>query len=125
MRPLPVEPLAEMPIFVLGLAVIRGNPVAVVDTGALLGVTGEAQATRFVLLRLGERRVALAAEEVLGIREISPSVLHDLPPLLRDASAAIVSAIGTLDTELLLVLHAVRILPEAVWDTLELSGAAP
>ena len=37
MRPLPIEPLAAAPHFVLGLATIRGSQVPVVDAGRLIG----------------------------------------------------------------------------------------
>lgn len=119
MRPLPVEPLAGMPSFVRGLSVIRGAPVPVVDAGALLG-TGEAsRPTRFVTLRAGERRVALAVEEVIGIRALPPDSLEALPPLLRDASAEVVSLVGTLDAELLVVLGQGKIVPDAAWKATE------
>jgi hypothetical protein len=41
-----------------------------------------------------------------------------MPPLLREAQADVVEAIGVLDAQLLLVLRASRILPEEVWRTL-------
>src|SRR5258708_4244878 len=59
MRPLPVEPVFGAPEFVLGLAVIRGEPVPVCDAGKLLGVEG-AQPGRFVAVFAGGRRVALS-----------------------------------------------------------------
>ncbi len=118
MRPLPVEPLAGMPSFVRGLSVIRGIPTAVVDAGALLATRENAGATRFVTLRAGGRQVALAFEAVLGVRSLSGASFEDLPPLLRDAGAELVSAIGTLDAELLIVLRSARILSDEAWRTL-------
>jgi purine-binding chemotaxis protein CheW len=37
MRPLPVEPISDVPLFVQGVSIIRGIPTPVVDLGALLG----------------------------------------------------------------------------------------
>jgi len=37
MRPLPIDALGAMPPFVLGVSVIRGAPVVVVDAGLLVG----------------------------------------------------------------------------------------
>jgi purine-binding chemotaxis protein CheW len=118
MRPLPVEPLAGMPSFVRGLSVIRGIPTPVVDAGALLATRENPGATRFVTVRAGERQVALAFEAVLGVRSLSAALLKDLPPLFRGAGAELVSAVGTLDAELLIVLRSARILSEEDWRTL-------
>lgn len=118
MRPLPVEALAGLPSFVLGLAVIRGAPVAVVDAGALLGATERVRPTRFVTVRVGDRCVALAVEGVLGVRALAPSDMKELPALVRESSDEVISAVGTRDAEFLVVLRAARIVPESLWQTL-------
>lgn len=121
MRPLPVEPVADAPHFIRGLAVIRGAPIPVVDAARLLGAP-ETRPARFVTLVTGERQVALAVDDVLGIRPISASSLQELPPLLQEAAADAVAAIGTLDADLLLVLRSARLVPEALWQAMEPSG---
>jgi purine-binding chemotaxis protein CheW len=117
MRPLSVEPLVGAASFVRGVSLIRGAPVPVVDLGALLVPSEVANPTRFVTLRLGLRRLAVALEGVLGVRTL-PDALTSLPPLLADASAESVSAIGRLDQELLVVLEATRLVPDPVWAAL-------
>lgn len=107
MRRLPVEPLPGMPAFVLGIAVIRGEPTPVIDTGVLVGSPGLAM-KRFVTLRVGQRRVALAVDEVLEVRALPIS--RELPPLV--ATADLVTALVTLDRELVVVLDAARVLDE-------------
>lgn len=121
MRPLPVTGVPGVPPFVRGVSVIRGAPVPVVDVGGLLGDPPSAGATRFVVLRLGERRVALAVEEVLGLRELSSQQRSELPPLLKDAGD-VVSRVATLDAELLLVLATARLVPDSVWQAAEARG---
>jgi purine-binding chemotaxis protein CheW len=123
MRPLPIGPLAAAPAFVTGLSIIRGRPTPVVDTGALLGARDEARPRRLVVLRLGERRVALAVEEVLGVRALPRVTLHRLPPLLSEASRDAIAAVGALDDALLLALDTGRLVPEAVWDAVTASAA--
>jgi len=118
MRPLPIEPLAAMIPFVRGLSIIRGAPVVVVDAGALLGSSDQAMPTRFVAVRAGERSVALAVEDVLGVRDLARSEMTELPPLLRDASDELVAAVGTLDAALMVVLRTARLLPESTWQAL-------
>ncbi|MES1182668.1 MAG: chemotaxis protein CheW [Myxococcales bacterium] len=126
MRPLPTEPLANLPDFVSGLALIRGRPTPVLDAHHLLGGELEAPAPRrYVTIGLGERRVALAVDAVLGVRHVEQARLAELPPVLRESGHDSVSALGTLDRELLLLLERSRLLPDSVWQTLEAEAPAP
>jgi purine-binding chemotaxis protein CheW len=123
MRPLPAEPLAQMAGFVSGLALIRGRPTPVVDARKLLGSHSEHPPERYVTLGMGEaaalRVAALAVDAVLGVRDVAAETLGNLPGLLREESSEAVTALGTLDAELLLVLEGARLLPEATWQALE------
>jgi purine-binding chemotaxis protein CheW len=123
MRPLPVERLARMPSFVLGMSVVRGSPVPVIDAAAMLGATDAAPPRRFVSMRIGGRGAILAVGAVLGVRYLARDSLEDLPPLMGDASADVVEAIGTLDSALLLVLRSGRIVPPGVWDAMPAEDA--
>jgi len=80
MRPLPIEPVAGTPGFVRGVSVIRGAPTPVVDLKALLE-NGENSATygRFVTIKLGERRVAIGVDGVVGLTNLDSAQLGDLP----------------------------------------------
>jgi len=114
MRLLPVESVAGLPVFVRGLAVIRGEAIPVVDLSALLdGKPGDA--TRLVTLRTGSGRVALAVESVVGIREFAQDTLQELPGLLRDGGGDLIETVGVMDRQLLLVLRSSRILPAEHW----------
>jgi purine-binding chemotaxis protein CheW len=123
MRPLPVEAVPGMPSFVMGLSVIRGAPVPVVDLATAMGVTERAATSRFVLLRLGDRRVALLVDTILGVRELDTASMGEMPPLFRGASE-IIEAMGTLDARLLVVLRATRILSEGAWQGIEAREAS-
>jgi purine-binding chemotaxis protein CheW len=118
MRPQPVHAVRGAPHFVCGIAVIRGIPVPVVDVASALGQS-TSQSTRFVTLKTAERRVALAVDDVVGVRTINANSISELPPLLSRASAEIVSAIGTLDAELLMVIRSARLVPETAWAAIE------
>ena len=124
MRPLPVRTVAGVPPFVRGVAVIRGLPVPVVDAASVVG-SGDAPSlvTRFVALRMAGRGVALAVDEVVGVRRIDRPQLLQLPPLLAGAGDALLSAIGTLDTELFMILRSGHLVPEDVWKAID-AGAA-
>jgi len=118
MRPLPLRAFAGAPRFILGVSVIRGAVVPVIDVASVLGVQ-DARPARFVTVRLDDRIVALALDAVLGVRTLDDATLHDVPPLLGALDQAVLAAIGTLDSGLLLVLRDARLVPESVWATLD------
>lgn len=128
MRPLAIEPIAGAPAFVMGLSIIRGAPVPVIDLGGLLGGASAggspAAPGRLVTLRVDGRCVALAVEAVLGVRAL-PASLEEPPPLLREAADDAIESIGVLDAELLLVLRAAQLVPESVWTSVGAAALDP
>jgi len=122
MRPLPVQPLAPAPGFLRGVAIIRGEPVPVLDI-PWIATTGDFPPTRFVTIDAAGRSVALPVDSVVGVRAIPNSSLMNLPPLMQDVTTGAIAAIGTLDAELLLLLQSARVVPEDVWKLLEPAGA--
>lgn len=114
-RPLATEAVFGAPPFVLGLAIVRGQPMPVVDLARLIGGAAGRPA-RFIVVNTGTRQVALAVDAVLGVREIAAAQTKGLPPLIEDANAPAIAAVGALDRELLLVLQTARLLPEGVLD---------
>jgi purine-binding chemotaxis protein CheW len=128
MRPLPIEPLTGAPAFILGLAIVRGFPIPVVDADRLLGSPASSSTSlvspspaRFVSLKLGDRGAALAVDAVLEIRALPAGMLANISPLLGEAGADRVSVIGALDATLLLVLKAARLVPDSVWNAIKFS----
>ena len=118
MRPMPIETIACTSTFIRGLSIIRGMPTPVIDLGRLSGPE-ETHATRFVLITTGSRRIALMADSVLGIRSVPQESLQGLPPLLGDMEPDLISAIGTIDAELLLVLRDTHLIPDDLWNQIE------
>ena len=116
------RPLAGAPEFVLGVSVLRGEPVPVVDLGALVS-GGESHATRLVSLRVAERAVALAVERVVGCCELPSAVIRSLPALLSPTTSG-ASGLGVLDGQLVAVLQAGRALPETLLASLQQPRAA-
>ncbi|HEV8549193.1 MAG TPA: chemotaxis protein CheW [Polyangiaceae bacterium] len=115
MRPLPIEPVRGAPGFVLGLAVIRGAALPVVDLGAVLGRTGDAATfTRFISLEHDGRAAALAVEAVEGFVTLERREFSALPPLLTHAAGDAVEALTLHDRALVWVLSASRLLPQVV-----------
>lgn len=118
MRPLPVQRVGGAPGFVLGLAVVRGEAVPVIDAALLLA--GQVSSpTRFVSLRVGDRRVVLAVTEVIGPCRVEAGVLRESPALVA-GSSEVRGALGVLDGRLLEVLESARLIVAA-----EHAGEAP
>lgn len=117
-RPQPVEPLLDAPHFVSGLALIRGNATPVVDARLLLSDEPAETPSRIVMVRAGERVVAVAVDDVLGVRILAADALSDSPPLAEQALSGAISAIARLDRELLMVLESSRLVPETVWNAI-------
>lgn len=120
MRMLPVEPVAGCPPIVCGLSVIRGVPTPVIDA-ALLFDDQPGERGRLVTLRTGKRTIALAMQAVVGVWERADDELDDLPPLLGNAEA--IAGLTTLDRQLVFLLCAARIIPDAILDPLNVAGA--
>jgi len=122
MRPLPTQSLAAMPAFLLGAAIIRGVPTPVVSLASLLGEPAQALPTRFVTVHLGARCVALAVDSVIGMRALPIQDMADIPLLLQAMDSGNLSAITVLDAQLLSVLQDVRMVSDAVLDSVDMVG---
>lgn len=117
MRPLPIATVTGVAPFVLGVSTVRGAVLPVIDAGALLGA-GDCPIARFVTISLGERCAALAVGPVIGVATLDAGLLPELPPLLRSADRAMLTALGTLDGDLLMVLDHTHLVPESLWSVL-------
>lgn len=108
-RMLPIEPLAGSSPLVLGLCMIRGAPVPVLDSGRLFE-DKPSPCQRLITIRTDGRVIALAAEAVLGMQSFTPDTLAELPPLLADVEK--IAAIATRDEALIFFLRTARLVPD-------------
>ena len=111
--------MPEMPAFLRGISLIRGAVVPVVDVASLLDTNQNLTSTRFVTLKLGDRRIAFAVDDVIGVRRLANEASAAMPPLLRTTDAGLIDTITTLDAELILILEATYVIPDAVWEALD------
>jgi purine-binding chemotaxis protein CheW len=105
-RPLPVQPLAGTADVLLGISVIRGLAVPVVDTARLLGAKTVADdwPSRFVTTRTRQGPLAYATGPVLGVLPVEPDASRPPPPMLTAAATHLVAAVGVLNSQPLLFL---------------------
>jgi purine-binding chemotaxis protein CheW len=122
MRPQPLQSIMSSFRFAEGVAMIRGEPMPVVNLALLLGDREPARPERLVTLKLGVRSAAIAVQSVQAIRTLDARLVVDLPPLLRDAGAEHIERLARLDAELALVLRSGRLVPEALWTELDRAG---
>jgi purine-binding chemotaxis protein CheW len=114
MRPLPIEEVGRRHHGVLGLTRARGEAVPVVDVAAFFGSsqsTDDVRRRRFVTIRVAQRTVALAVDEVIGVRDVQVNAWEALPSLVAASLDGVVRAMTTADAELVLALDAARMLP--------------
>lgn len=123
MRTAALMPLGDAKGLVAGAAMIHGELVPVVDTGVLLGEP-KADPRRLVTISVGERRVAIAVDDVIDVGTMSDDVASGLPPLLRGAADEAVRAIDVRDGEFLLCLEASRLIPDGALDAIGDIGRA-
>src|SRR5258708_37178704 len=91
-----------------------GTRAGVGDRGGVLGNHGGVSG-RFFILHVGDRQVALSVGKVLGVRAMDALAVQKLPPLLQGASKDTIEAVGTLDSQFLVVLHNGWRLPDEMW----------
>jgi purine-binding chemotaxis protein CheW len=109
MRLLPMQAVAGAPPLVLGLSVIRGAPVAVVNTALLFGCKSPLY-TRLVTVRAGESTIALAVDAVFTVAVVETSALQQMPSLIGNDNAVV--AMAARDRNLFFLLNAARIVPD-------------
>ena len=110
-RPLPVQPLAGTADVLLGVSVIRGLAVPVVDTARLLGAAAE-RPCRFVTTRTEQGPLAYATGPVRGVLPGEPDPAPPPPPVLAAAAPRLVAAVGVLDSQPLLFLRGAGLIAE-------------
>jgi purine-binding chemotaxis protein CheW len=78
-----VTPVPGAPVTVLGLCSLRGEILPVLDLGRLLVIRGAATPRRLVIVADGDRRAALAVEDVTDFGQLPETTEAVDSPLLR------------------------------------------
>jgi purine-binding chemotaxis protein CheW len=123
MRPMPIRSLADSPPYILGLSVIRGNGVPVIDGGRLFKDAADPAHTSLILLKVGSRQVGLMVEQVVGIGHLPDGLATGLTPLARQTCPEVVQSLSLLEGDLVYLLQTARLITEPVWRQLARGGS--
>jgi purine-binding chemotaxis protein CheW len=86
----PLRPLSRVfhaEPFVAGVMSLRGEIVAVLDLGLLVGFGPTDLATGIVLAQSGRKRAGLLAERLSEVRELDPTKVGPVPQVISDEQA--------------------------------------
>ncbi|MBN9416671.1 hypothetical protein ABS71_21700 [bacterium SCN 62-11] len=121
MRPQPVDPVAGLPEFVDGLAIIRGAPLPVINLPKLLcGSASDAcDQERFVTAQSDGQQLALRVDEVAGIVPLDSDTWTRLPSLMDGLQSNHLSALGSHQGHLVMLLRRANLLSEEDWMRLK------
>lgn len=125
LRPLPLETLPIQPAALLGISVVRGAPVPVIDLSAIFDIPAakarrtEPAHTRWIIVASDRGHFALAVEAVRGVEALGANVLHTAPLLGEPNHEDPLEACAVGGTALFFLLSAARLVPENVWNEIQ------
>lgn len=99
-----IASLPEMPAAMLGVFRLRGRLVPIYTPGTTLGVPLRAEAGAALMTRSGDRRLALAVDDVEDVMELELATLRE-PPVMDDADGILLGVVRR-ERELVSVLDA-------------------
>jgi purine-binding chemotaxis protein CheW len=118
-----LTPVPKMPDYVLGLTNLRGHIISVLSLSRLLGLEGstvsrpekpvarEERETIAVLVKFGALKLALAVDELLGVRDVDYVELSENSTCLSERLAGLCLAITT---DRLIILDAKRLFKDSM-----------
>jgi purine-binding chemotaxis protein CheW len=119
MRPLPIRQLLNPPHCILGISIIRGKPTPVLDIFKLLNTESGNKPTRFVLIKSGEKELALAVAQVLYTTSIPLTVLNELPSVFREGNDTMIKSLAVADEQLGAMLDASKLMTKELLERME------
>ena len=108
----PITPLFRMPPSVAGITNLRGEILAVLDVGVLLGFspTRRDASARILVCEVEGRSAGLLVERLGPLRDVPSQALAPAPPTMPSEIAALLHGVVSLQTHPLPVLDVARLL---------------
>jgi purine-binding chemotaxis protein CheW len=107
-----VHPLPDVPAHILGVLLLRGEMVPVMDVAPALGLSlAERKASAILVVGIGEARVGVAAEAVHEVLEVPADAIRPAPHTGGDRDAYVVG-VARLQAGLVTLIDLAEILRE-------------
>lgn len=123
----PITPVFRMPRCVAGITSIRGEIVAVLDAGVMLGLapcTRDHDA-RIVIVEANDRQAGLLVDRLGALRDLGESEIGPIPPTLAPAVAAVLRGVLSVAERPVGVLDVARLLAAPELDAYARAGRDP
>ena len=121
----PITRVFHTPDFIVGLASLRGEILAVLDLAVLLGLepTPLDFDTHILIVEVGGKRAGVLADRLSEVRDVEPSAILAPPPTIAPDVAAILRGVVTLPEAPLGVIDLERVFASEELRRYERKGA--
>lgn len=101
-----IAPVPGSPHYVLGIINLRGNVVTVVDTRTRFGLPGkdEDDATRIIVIEMGEHVIGMKVDSVAEVMNLRASEIEYAPNVGNDETAKYIQGVSNQGEELLILI---------------------
>ncbi|MBW3570765.1 MAG: chemotaxis protein CheW [Gemmatimonadetes bacterium] len=107
-----IQPLPDMPPHLLGVLMLRGEMVPVMDVAPALGLAREAaRAPAVLVVAMGDGRVGVAVDAVHEVMDVPPECVRPAPHTGGDRDAYVV-CVARMDDRLVTLIDLAEILGE-------------
>lgn len=121
-----VQPVPEMPQYIVGVINVRGRVVPLVDMRKRLEIAPMVKKERVLLTRTTQRTIGLLVDEVKGIRIIKADAIEQPPMIFRGLKSKYLEGLVRMGDSALMLLDVENILSsdetmrlEAAMETIE------
>jgi purine-binding chemotaxis protein CheW len=111
---LKIMKLPGLPVFVKGIANLRGEVIPILNTRAKFGLSPKENDSkdRIVIILVGKKKVGMIVDEVKEVLTLQQEQLEEPPSTAGASSARFISAIAKLQERMLIILDIDKILSE-------------
>ncbi|MDH5327999.1 MAG: chemotaxis protein CheW [Gammaproteobacteria bacterium] len=112
-----IAPVPGAPDYVLGIINLRGNVVTVIDSRKRFALPEKESddATRIVIVEVGEQVVGILVDSVAEVVELRLSEIETAPNVGTEESAKFIQGVASVDSELLIIIDLNKLLTDEQW----------
>ena len=112
-----IAPVPGAPDYLLGIINLRGYVVTVIDSRKRFALPEKASddATRIVIVEVGEQVVGILVDSVAEVVELRMSEIETAPNVGTEESAKFIQGVASVDNELLIIIDLNKLLTDEQW----------